>query len=143
MEKKMSRNVKSLISEQSFLQCAFIAILNFILFSGCVNEVRFDGNRFGYHYTLIQNDSLPRLSGDTLFVGVAYSGCNPGHRFEVRYSFNRILSAEVWLFKSSPDQLCLAYFEEVQVFVLPRQVSSKQTVTLTGPNGEQIALKPQ
>jgi hypothetical protein len=139
----MFRGIIPLISEQSFLQCVFLATLTFILFSGCVNEVWFDGNRFGYHYTLIENDSLPRLSGDTLFVAVGYSGCNPGHRFEVRYSFSKILSAEVWLFKSSPDQLCDAYFEEVKVFILPRQVSSKQTVTLVGPNGEQIALKPQ
>ncbi len=106
----------------------------------CINDQGSDTNQFGSPYKVIQTQAQPSLTTDSLFVAVAYSGCEGNHTFSLKY---RVFSstAEVWLVKETPGQMCDAYFEEVKAFPIPNEVQNSLTVVLLGPKDETFSLK--
>jgi hypothetical protein len=77
--------------------------------------------------------SLPVLVGDSLVLGLFYSGCAPGHTFELR---SRVLSAqraEVWIYKLTPDEACQAVFFPTHSFRIPFDVLAREDIVLVSP----------
>lgn len=97
---------------------------------------------FGASYGVIETQTLPVLTSDSLFVRVAYSGCNGGHLFTLRYRVVDRTTVEIWLHKVTPDQMCEAYFEEIKGYRLPEAVRNYLNVVLLSPDGKRITLRP-
>ena len=117
------------------------SILIVVFLTACINDQGTDENVFGYDYMILQTAELPTISNDSLIVRIAYSGCSGGHSFVLR---NRILystSAEIWLFKQTPDQLCDAYFEETRYFQLTDEILEAAKIVLIGPRDVRITIK--
>jgi len=111
-----------------------------LLILGCnIDQIDVE-NRYGSAYTLLQTQSLPIITTDSIFVRVGYSGCNGNQTFVLRY---RIYSstAEVWLFKVTPGQPCDAYFEETKSFELSNEIRNSAKVILNGPLDNRFRLK--
>lgn len=84
---------------------------------------------------------LPVLVGDSLFVGVAHSGCSDNHEFELQ---TRVLSAqraEIWLFKVTPDEACQAFFQYNLRYRVPFSVLAKEEIVLVSPGFENFQLR--
>jgi len=111
-----------------------------LLIVGCINDQGNDTTEFGSAYNLVQTQTQPSLTTDSLLVMVAYSGCSGNHTFSLKY---RVISsiAEVWLFKETASQPCDAYFEESKAFAAPNAIRNSSKVTLLGPQDKRFALK--
>jgi len=118
----------------NFLTVLLISIV------GCVNDQSNGIVQFGSQYNLLQTQSQPSLTDDSLLVMIAYSGCNGNHTFSLNYRISSS-TAEVWLFKETPDQACDAYFQESRAFPVPNQVRNFSKVVLLGPPDKKFALK--
>lgn len=108
-----------------------------LLIVGCINDQGNDTTQFGSSYNLLQTQTQPSLTTDSLLVMVACSG---NHVFSLKH---RVISstAEVWLFKETPDQMCDAYFEESKAFAVPNEIRNFSKVILLGPRDKRFALK--
>ncbi|MBF8247900.1 MAG: hypothetical protein HW374_700, partial [Bacteroidetes bacterium] len=97
-------------------------------------------SQFGSPYSLLQTQTQPSLTIDSLFVKVGYSGCSGNHAFSLKY---RVISSivEVWLYKEMNGQICDAYFEESKAFALSNEVRNSSKVILLGPLDKRFALK--
>ncbi len=95
---------------------------------------------FGALYSINDNAvtqfgvALPALAGDSLLLEVGYSGCSSGHEFELRSRLLNAERAEIWLYKLTPDEACLASFAPRESFRVPIDVLSRNEIDLIGPN---------
>ena len=120
-------------------------LLVFALFlcAGCINDQGDDSVEFGAPYGIGNDESLPVIVDDSLFVSVNYSGCNGHHDFSLEYRVVGEATAEVWLRKLTPGQMCQAYFQEERSFHLPEAVLRCGTVVLLTREGKRIPLRHQ
>lgn len=111
-----------------------------LLIVGCTNDQDSEATQFGSYYSLLQTQTQPSLTTDSLLVRVGYSGCNGNHTFSLKY---RVISsiAEVWLFKETAGQPCDASFEESKVFAVPNEIRNSSKVILLGPQDKKFVLK--
>ncbi len=107
---------------------------------GCDTEQEFEPPEFGAEYSLLETSTLPSIARDSVFVRVGYSGCDGNHSFVLDYRIAP-LAADMWLVKKTPDQPCLAYFEETKSFPLPAEVSESLRIVLKGPYGKSFSLR--
>lgn len=94
---------------------------------------------FGAPYSIITTSDMPAISNGILNSRVGYSGCNPGHEFELKSNTDNSIT-EIWLFKKTSQQ-CEAYFEEERKFTLSERVLRSDKIFLVTPGEERISLK--
>jgi hypothetical protein len=94
---------------------------------------------FGADYTVIVSDEFPSLSGDELSVELFYTGCEPGHEFDLNSLQTAETEHEVWLTKITPNDECNTEHQEVRVFTLPEPLLTGRLI-FTAPNA-QIVLR--
>jgi len=111
-----------------------------LLSVGCINDQGKDTSLFGSYYNMIQTQTQPALTTDSLFVRVGYSGCSGNHPFSLKYRVISSSTAEVWAFKEKGEP-CDSYFEESRVFAIPNEVRNSSKVILLGPQDKRFALK--
>ncbi|MEX2363965.1 MAG: hypothetical protein WD597_10085 [Balneolaceae bacterium] len=119
----------------------FILLITFLL--GCSGNEALDATdeiEFGFKYQIISDSNLPSLSNGKLIAKVGYSGCSGNHEFIFKYRISNA-AAELWLFKETRDQDCLAAFGEVKTYALPQNVLSSKNIFLVTPNEERLSLK--
>ncbi len=97
---------------------------------------------FGAPYQIVDDAEVlvPKLVGDSLRLGLAYSGCSDGHVFELRSRVLNSTRAEVWLFKIT-DEACLAFFQESRTFRVPQSALEKENILLVGPDFNSYILR--
>lgn len=94
---------------------------------------------FGAPYSIITTSDMPAISNGILNSRVGYSGCNPGHEFELKSNTDNAVT-EIWLFKKTSQQ-CEAYFEEERQFTLSERALRSDKIFLVTPGEERISLK--
>lgn len=94
--------------------------------------------QFGARYEVI---GIPTLRSDSLLVRVGYGGCNGGHSFRLQYHVVADTTVEMWLHKITPDQACLAFFEEDKAYRLPGAIRNYPNVVLLCPSGRRFVLR--
>ncbi len=98
-----------------------------------------DTNRFGYSYTLIEGDGLPRLQGDSLYVTLGYT-CAAS--FTLRHMETGDSSYEIWLHNAGTMLACaVPVIDSARAFKVPDEVRDAQSVELIAPTNERIELK--
>lgn len=99
-------------------------------------------NRFGYHYRLVEEEGLPFIRNDTLYVWTVYSGCKPGNDFTLQYSKTGSSSFEIWLFKEEHAGLCAAVVgDKERPFIIPDEIKDAQSIQIIKPINEHIELR--
>jgi hypothetical protein len=112
-------------------------MLSVLLAAGCGTETETTTIDFGADYSVVVSDDFPSLSGNELNVEVLYSGCEPNHEFDLRYTEIDEHEFEVWLNKLTPNQDCEESFREVRAFSLPDELQQGSLIFL-GPNIERV-----
>jgi hypothetical protein len=99
-------------------------------------------NRFGYDYKLLEEDELPYLKDDSIYVWTVYSGCEPGNEFTVEYIKTGASSFEIWLFKEEHAGLCATVVgDKERSFKIPDEIKDAKSITLIQPINGHIELK--
>lgn len=97
-------------------------------------------NRFGYGYKLVEEDGLPYIKNDSLYVWTVYSGCSPGHDFTLEYIKTGSSSFKIWLFKESAEDCLAVVGDKERPFEIPDELKDAQSVLLIKPINEHIEL---
>ncbi|GEM_PF-585053 len=92
---------------------------------------------FGADYIVVISDELPSILNNELNVEVLYTGCEPGHEFELNFQQVGENENEMWLTKITPNEDCITEFREVNVFPLPEELELGRLL-FTVPNGQLI-----
>ena len=95
---------------------------------------------FGAGYSLVSNAKTPFIQNNSLVATVTYSGCNDRQIFQLM-GRNTGNTAELWLFKETPDQPCDAYFREERIFTIPVNFLMADSMVLITPDLERIVLR--
>ncbi len=119
----------------------FVMIGIFGIFTGCVSDYGEEPMSFGATYGIIRTETLPRITSDSLLVRVAYSGCSGGHSFALHHRVVDLATAEMWLTKTTSDQMCEAYFEETRAFSLPEVLRNRKHLILLTRGGGRFVLR--
>jgi hypothetical protein len=98
-------------------------------------------NRFGYGYKLVEDDGLPYIKNDSLYVWTVYSGCSGGHDFTLQYTRTGSSSFEVWLFKENGEDCFAVVGDKNRLFKIPDEIKNAQSITLIQPINDHIELK--
>ena len=117
-------------------------LLLFGFFISCSDNQTFipsEDIEFGAPYNIITTSDIPTINNGILNSRVGYSGCNPGHEFELKSNTDNAVT-ELWLFKKTSQQ-CEAYFEEEREFTLSERVLRSNKIFLITPGEERISLK--
>jgi hypothetical protein len=146
-------NALSTFFRIQFLPC--LLFLGMLSFTSCDDDDDDDSPastatpitiEFGASYQVLDGSTLsqgtpPVLSGDSVSIRVAYSGCTDNHEFEFH---TRILSdsrAEIWLEKTTEDQACGAFYFFDEVHRVPFSVLERDEIYLVGPNFYSFRLR--
>jgi len=105
-----------------------------------IDEVGY--NRFGYNFTISTEEPGPIVDDENLILTVNYSGCEGGHAFTLERPGNFTNNMVIWLFKSTEDEDCEAYFSEELTFNLERFILLSTNVTIEDPYGNHVVLWP-
>ncbi|MBO6535505.1 MAG: hypothetical protein JJ966_04740 [Balneolaceae bacterium] len=116
----------------------WITQLNSVLI---IDEARY--NVFGYDYSISINEPEPTVENNELTITVNYSGCDDGHTFKLEHPQTFSNNLNIWLFKSTPDQDCNAYFQSEYTFSIPRLVQLASRVIIEDPYGNEVQLWPE
>lgn len=114
----------------------FISLSGLLLIS-CGTEADPPTIDFGADYSVIISDELPSIINNELNVEVFYTGCEPGHEFELNFQQVGENENEMWLTKITPNQDCNTEYREVRVFPLPEELQSGRLL-FTMPNGQLV-----
>lgn len=98
-------------------------------------------NRFGYGYKLVEDDGLPYMKNDSLYVWTVYSGCSGGHDFTLEYMKTGSSSFEVWLFKENEEDCLAVVGDKDRPFKIPDEIKNAQSIMLIQPINGHIELK--
>ncbi len=105
-----------------------------------IDEARY--NVYGYEYSISIEEPEPMVDNNELTLTINYSGCDDGHAFQLEHPANFSNDLKVWLFKTTPDQECDAYFASEYTFTIPRFIQLASKVTIEDPFGNEVQLWP-
>ena len=98
-------------------------------------------NRFGYDYRLIETGEFTTLKNDSLVVEITYNGCAPGHDYSLEFERKGTSIFDLWLFKKTPDEECLAIIRDIRSFKIPQELIHAQRIVLFNPVNDKLILK--
>jgi hypothetical protein len=123
-------------SSSIVLPLIFLSLSGLLMIS-CGTEEEPPTIDFGADYSVIISDELPAIINNELNVEVLYTGCEPGHEFELNFQQIGENENELWLTKITPNEDCNTEFREVIVLPLPEELQSGRLV-FTMPNGQLV-----